>query len=69
MIPTYEFEGQQRPFSEIRKMVSCLGESTVRTYLRAGMKTRSEMLAIDPRAKRRATRLRNFRFGKRGNQT
>lgn len=42
---TWLFEGEQRTFPEIRAMVPALSESTVRVRLRAGDKSRVDMLA------------------------
>jgi hypothetical protein len=51
----YEFEGEQLTVAQVHARVPRLGISTVRTHLKAGRKTRFEMLA-DPRAVRRQTR-------------
>jgi len=44
----YKFEGEYLKVSQIHELVPRLSITTIRNYLRAGMKTRIEMLTYDP---------------------
>jgi len=46
----YEFEGQMRTISQIRRMIPALGESAIQMRVDRGMTTRSAMLSFDSRA-------------------
>ncbi|KAF1702872.1 hypothetical protein [Pseudoxanthomonas kaohsiungensis] len=41
---TFSFEGQELTVAQIREHVPVLGESTIRSHLRAGRNTRAAML-------------------------
>lgn len=51
---TYTFEGEQRTVAEIKRMVPCLSDMTIRAHLKAGRNTRVSMLSFDHRAASKA---------------
>jgi len=56
------FEGREATIAEIRAIVPCLTDSTVRAHLRAGRNTKQAMLTFDFNAARR-------RGGQKGRKT
>lgn len=58
----HEFEGEMLTVAQIAERVPRVSQSSIRAHLKAGRKTRFEMLA-DPRAQRRATRQQR-KFGR-----